>query len=209
MNLDEMQKAWRLQDAAVGTPIDVDQLLRKVQDDRRRFQRTIFWRDLREVGVAAALVVFFAIGAARNGDWALWLLAGSMLWVGGFMVVDRWLQQRKAAQRPQPPTLIASVEASRGEVDHQIWLLKNILWWYLLPPLVALILFFGRLATHISGAVNHGTLAFLAAFLVPTTICVVLYAGIYWLNQYAVRHNLMPQRDELLAIRDELTRTEE
>jgi hypothetical protein len=32
-----------------------------------------------------------------------------------------------------------------------------------------------------------------------------VYAGVYWLNQHAVRTELEPRRQELLAIRESLT----
>lgn len=204
MNLDDMQKVWQSQDAADRPPVDFDALLKKVQLDRRLFQATIFRRDIVEVGLAAVLAIVFGMRAAQKGDWAMWLLAGSMIWVGGFMVLDRWRQKRNAKQRPQPPTLISSIEASLDEVSHQIWLLKNILYWYLLPPLVGLTLFFGRIAKeHAEDAFQ-----FWVGFLVPTGICVLMYAGIYWFNQHAVRHNLRPRRDELESLRDQLLNSE-
>ncbi len=67
-------------------------------------------------------------------DWELLLMGACVTFVGVFMLVDRWRQRRR---RPaHDGTLRACTEASLAEVEHQIWLLRNIFWWYLLPCLI-------------------------------------------------------------------------
>ena len=59
MNLDDFQKSWQSQDAANKISINADVLLNEVRRQQQCFRRTIFWRDVREVSVAAVLIPIF------------------------------------------------------------------------------------------------------------------------------------------------------
>jgi len=190
MNFDDFQKSWQSQDAVKKISINVDVLLNEVRRNQQQFRRTIFWRDVREVGVAALLVPAFLYGGWKT-HWTLYLSAFSCFVVGASMVLDRWRQKKKT------PDLHGSLKdcaaTSLAEVSHQIWLLKNILWWYLLPLGVPILLFFFWITLGAPGPVTAKILALLplAGFLV------LLYAWIYWLNQRAVKKELEPRRQEL------------
>ena len=54
-----------------------------------------------------------------------------MLGIAGFMLADRVRHKRRPPVPSEP--LRQCVESSLAEVEHQIWLLRNVLWWYLLP----------------------------------------------------------------------------
>jgi hypothetical protein len=92
------------------------------------------------------------------------------------------------------------VEASLADVEHQIWLLRNIFWWYLLPPSIGLVISFVYDAMRIEEA---RWLPWIELF-IRAGVCALVFAGVYWLNQYAVRKSLEPRRQELLAARDGL-----
>jgi ABC-type proline/glycine betaine transport system permease subunit len=88
------------------------------------------------------------------------------------------------------------IESSLREVNHQIWLLRNILWSYLLPLGVAVeISIF-----HSAWQTWNSSFAAVVVSLVVTLVIGLLYWGIYWLNQFAVRQELEPRREELEAL---------
>jgi len=161
------------------------------------FRARIFVRDAIEVGVAALLVPFFIYSGWKT-HWTLYLCAFGCFVVGAYFVIDRWRQKKKT------PDLHGSLKdcaaTSLAEVCHQIWLLKNVLWWYLLPIFVPIMLFFGWSTWTMPGPVVVKVLFFffLAAFVT------VLYAGIYWLNQFAVKKSLEPRRQELEKLLNEI-----
>jgi hypothetical protein len=39
-------------------------------------------------------------------------------------------------------------------------------------------------------------------------ICAITFVGVYWLNQWAIRTELEPRRQELLAVRERLLKDE-
>jgi hypothetical protein len=111
------------------------------------------------------------------------------------MIIDRARQRRQRAATND--ALKACLESSRGEVRHQIWLLRNVFWWYLLPLAAGLAISIA----HSALALEQGDSSFLVGYMV---FCVLLFWGIWWLNQYAVRKTLQPRLDEIEALLGEL-----
>jgi hypothetical protein len=205
MTFDEIQSQW-LSQPTPEVPIDSALLLQQVQTNQRKLQSTIFWRDVREVGVAFAMAAVILPVGLRRWDWELLLMGACVTFVGVFMLVDRWRQGRK---RPvTESTLQACTESSLAELEHQIWLLRNVFWWYLLPCLIG--------ATGIILPVvlrDWNTLPAARHIMAPIAAAVCIFCGgILWaayrLNQMAVRDGLEPRRQELLSILARLQESE-
>jgi len=195
MNADSLKEAWLAQTPQTRLTIDADLLLREVRRNQKAFTAMLFWRDLREVGVSLLMVpVWFYLGAKNSLPWTWYLMVPALLWVAGFMLADR------RRHKPHPPApgepLSQRVENSLAQVEHQIWLLRNVFWWYLLPPSLAILAFFGQCAWYIRLGGWWGVLAIAGMVAVVTAI----YGGVYWLNQHAVRSQLEPRRQELQAL---------
>jgi hypothetical protein len=195
MNFEDLQKAWQRQDAGAKLTLDADLLLKEVRRNQQQFRATIFLRDVREVGVCILMAVFFLVWGIRRQWWSLYLLSFCCFFVGAFFLVDRRLQRGKQPVTNDP--LQACVQNSLLQVNHQIWLLKNVFWWYLLPIIIGL------------GAFTAQTLAQwpgrrLSDMLEMGAISVLTYGFtygfVYWLNQRAVRVQLAPRRQELEAL---------
>lgn len=194
MTFEQLQKTWQFQNRGAKVTLDADLLLRAVRRNQRGFRATIFWRDVREVSVAFLLTVYFSYHGLRHDDWASYLLALACFGVGAFMLADRFRQRRKKPAPSDP--LKACIETSLDQVNHQIWLLRNILWWYLLPLGVPLLIFFGNHAWQKGRGAVEATVTFGAA----VAFVALLYWGIYWLNQYCVRKDLEPRQRELESL---------
>jgi hypothetical protein len=207
MTFNELQQNyWQKDMTASKLAIDSDMLIREVKRNKEAFESTIFWRDFREVAVSVIMVGVFLHGAAKARDnmWvagALVVVAITCFYVAAFFIVDRRLQKKKEPRYTDP--LLACVKASLAQVNHQIWLLKNVFWWYLLPPGIGIALFFF--------VVNWQLLKVLPAKLVlpgcllGPLFVVLVFWGVYWLNQYAVRKGLIPRKDELEAMLQSIT----
>lgn len=190
MNFEELQKTWQSSSPAATITIDSNLLLKEVRRNQKQFWRTIFWRDTREVGVAILLVIFFIPIGIWGHDWTYDMLGLVCLGVGTFMVVDRFIQRRKRPTANDP--LKGCIVRSLHEVNHQVWLLKNVGWWYLLPLTGGLVI----ADTVDLWRSNHGWSAWVN-FLIMQLVNVLIWLGIYWLNQRAVRKSLIPRREEL------------
>jgi len=191
MAFDELQKTWQSQQASFKLTIDSDMLLREVKRNKRFFESAVFWRDVREGGGSILMSVVFLYFGLRMDIWSLYVTALLTLSVGIFVIVDRIIQKRK---RPElTGALMGYIENSLAQVVHQIWLLKNFQYNYLLPLGGAIAFFICHVAWLIRDLPGRG-LIFLSVYCV---FCVLLFWGVYHLNQRAVRKELNPRKEEL------------
>jgi hypothetical protein len=204
MTFDELQKTWQKDAGISKLTIDSDLLLREVKRNKEHFESTIFWRDVREAGGSFVLAAFFLYQGTKLNQWSLYLPALACIFVGVFMVVDRFIQKGKLPKPSDP--LAGCIKISLAQVEHQIWLLRNILWWYLLPFAIGISLFWGHVGWQVR---NKGPTGLIFIGLIFIGGCfvglIVLCTGVYYLNQYGVRKELMPRKVELESLLNSLT----
>ena len=196
MTPDNLQQAWQAQSSQTRVTIDADLLRKEVERNQRDFGATIFRRDVLEVGMGIVMFpVWLYLGAKFALPWTWYLTAPALLWVAGFFLVDRIRHKRKPLAPGAP--LLQTVQESLAQVEHQIWLLRNVFWWYLLPLALPMLAFF----VHVTLLTFRQWLPALAFGGFLLVFLVVVNASIYFLNQRAVRRQLEPRRQELFALR--------
>jgi len=192
MSGDPFQQAWQTQPSPAKVTINADLLLKEVQRNQRSFTAMLFWRDVREIGIAVVMVpVWVCFGMNGRTPWSFFLMVPALVWVAGFMLAHRLRQKRQTAQPGE--SLVRRVKYALAQVEEQIWLLKNVLWWGLLPiwlPMMAFYLHVGWTARD-EGWIT--ALLFIAIALLSSAV----FACIYLLNQTAVRTELEPRSREL------------
>ena len=194
MSFDELQSKWKSHDHGVGARLDPAALLKDVQREQRKLDAILLRRDFNEIGVGLVMAVFFFWRIVAHGEWVWISTALACMFVGIFLFVDRRVQSRR--HPPAEGTLLSCLQNSLVQVEHQIWLLQNVFWWYLLPlglgiaPLVILPTWQIR---------DAGLLPYLA-MAVAVAVCLGIYWGIYRLNQQAVKKCLEPRRAELVQL---------
>lgn len=201
MDFDEMQRTWQSQGSGPQLAIDPEMLLNEIRRNKRSLEATVFWRDVINVGLATLGGAFFIRLGITLPYWP-WLLPGlSMLWMAGFMFVDRMRWKRNTPLPREPVT--ACIESSLAQVNHQVWLMQNVLWWCVLPNGVGFIFLFCSLAweSRQIPLVSLINLAFAG-------LCAVFFWFVYWLNQVGARKGLEPRQQELEALLDSLKTSE-
>jgi hypothetical protein len=193
MDSDPLQEAWQSQPRP---SLDADELVRELRRGEQQFAAMIFWRDAREVGVSLLLLpVWVAMGVGIGLPWTWYLVMPGIVWIAAFMTADR-LRQRGRRALPGE-SLVRGVQGSLAEVEHQIWLLRNVHWWYLLPLAVPMMAFFA----HTFWRASRGNVWEAA---IATTLAAAIVGGVYgwvyWLNQKAVRSTLEPRQRELQGL---------
>jgi CubicO group peptidase (beta-lactamase class C family) len=195
MDPDSFQKAWHSQSSQTRVTIAADLLLKEMQRSQRSFRATIFYRDFREIAVGLLMLPsWFYLGHRFTLPWTWYLGIPAITWVILFIVVDRFRHKQRPRESGEP--LVDCAKASRTQVEHQIWLLRNVFWWYLLPFTIAILAFFAQTAW-----LRHSGFWPITFALLPFVLfLLVLYGFVYYLNQRAVRRDLEPRREELLTL---------
>jgi hypothetical protein len=192
VNSDDLKQAWQSQPRPA---IDAEWLLAEVRRNRRTLTAAVFWRDVREVGLSLLMSPLWVyLGVTLALPWSWYLMVPGLLWVAGFMLADRIRHPRRPPDPGEP--LVRCVESSLAEVEHQIWLLGNIGWWYLLPLAAPGLVFFGHVGwlSRAAGWPAALVMAGLAA------VAGLIVAAVYRLNRACVRRTLEPRRRELRAL---------
>ena len=202
MDPDSYQQAWQAHSSQTRVSIDPDLLLKEVQRNQQHFRATISRRDVREIGIALLLLpVWFYLGITTSAHWTWYLTVPVLVWIAGFMLVYR-IRHKQEPSKPGEP-LFQCVERSLKEVDDQIWLLRNVFWWYLLPPSISLLAFFAHsswlLYDDYLDPLRHAY-GFVFTFSLYCIFLFALYGFVYYLNQRDVRSCLEPRREELLTL---------
>lgn len=196
MNLDERledaKARWQSHDESyegesAESPMSEAQILNLVKQQSKAFDAKIRRRDRRE-SIAAVLVFLFFSLMLLDPSWMV--RAGALIVMASSAFVYWTLRRtrtRHATSQPGRP--VADVlRAERTKVEAQIRLLENILWWYIAPLAIGVVLV-------VAGDEGASWFTFgYAAFVV------ILGGVIYYLNQRAVRRDLRPRREELTRL---------
>jgi hypothetical protein len=194
MEFDDLQKAWQSQNLTAQVTIKADLLLKEVRRNQLSLRATLFWRDVREVSAAILLTAWFSFDGWRHHASPDYLCAIICAGVGIFMIADRFVQ--KKTQPVFSGSLKSCLEASLAQVIHQIWLLKNVFWWYLLPLLVASAISMAYTNSHL----RHFDKGAAVGAMLATLLVAWFFVFVYRLNQTAVKKSLEPRRLELEAL---------
>jgi CubicO group peptidase (beta-lactamase class C family) len=195
MDLDSYQKAWHAQSSQTRVTIAADLLLKEVQRSQKTFGATIFKRDVNEIIIGLLMLpLWFFLGHWLSLPWTWYLGVPAITWVTLFILVDRTRHKQQPTEPGVP--LLDCATVSLIQVEHQIWLLRNVFWWHLLPYTIAILAFFAQVAWLKHSGFWPVTLAFLPGLL----FLLVLYGFVYYLNLRSVRRSLEPRREELLAL---------
>lgn len=155
-------------------------------------RRASWRRDLREVVSAIAVAAIFS--------WTAWRLdrplarAGALVVAVSAIVIIGWMRMR-GGRNLEPDAEVPVVQFFRRELtylDRQTHLLRSVLWWYIGPSTLGVVLFF----------VGMNRFAPLTAALVLVALGVA--ALVYWLNLTAVRTVHEPLRDEVARLLHDL-----
>jgi CubicO group peptidase (beta-lactamase class C family) len=185
MNDQELKNLWQQQQLAPPQRQADRDLPAAMEQRMKQFWRTIFWRDVREVAacifVAGAFLPDLFRASSDLTKAGCLVLVTSAVFIGCRLVFSKRRGDRLLASG----SIRDYLQAERRELEVQIHLLRTVLWWYILPIYIgAVMVVMGRdsgLGFKVSFAISYA----------------VVCAGIWWLNQYAVKKSLLPLKKEL------------
>jgi hypothetical protein len=196
---DELNQLWCGQ--STSPPTKGEDMLTIAMERANRFDRTIKLRNWRECGAGILMAAFFAF-IAWNSPNALARTGNLVVAISGLWVAFCMLRYGREAPSPAPDRSVADFQqALLRKYDHQMRLLKNVKYWYLLPPYAGLLLASAGIL-EANKAAGQPAWPQLIAFTIYTSV----FAAVWWANEvYAVR-KLRRKREELLQEMDAATK---
>jgi hypothetical protein len=195
MGFDQLQNTWQHQPIPDPITVKADILLRLTRRDQKDFLHAILRRDILEVAFLLLFAVVFLQIYLQTHNIAMLIITLGCLFVGAFLLVDRIIQKKRQPQYQD--NLSSCLEGSLYAINHQIGLLRHIVWWYLLPIGI------GLFAAIISPAWEQGIDHLVYGWKLLVLVVAVFY-GVYRLNRHAVTYELIPRRNELLDLLHQL-----
>jgi hypothetical protein len=176
MNSDPAKRAWQSSVEVAGVPpLDL------VHKGAGKLYRSVWWRNALEYAACAVIVVFFGWQALTLDNPVRQI--GGVLSVAGASFVAWQLHRRASADHPDTAGTMPILQFTRAQLVRQRDALAGVLWWYLLPLAPGMLVTF--LGTHLermaAGVASVGGALLMLAFML------VLFGGVWWLNQLAAR----------------------
>jgi hypothetical protein len=190
MSFEDVRKQWQ---SEVDRPLAADrfkELLSVAQQKYSKLERTVYWRDLREIAAAMFVMVAFAAGWPAFYRKSLVAAAGAgILILAPPFIVYMLIRARRPIALPLDASVLDCSRQRLTWLDRQIQLLQTVAYWYVAPIFVGIVLFDWGLA--------RGHWLFFSAH-VATSALFCLF--VIFLNRRAVRKQLLPIREELVQV---------
>ncbi len=201
MKLDELKEAWKSQDTR--TTVRTVLLLESIQKKQRRYNRYIWLRNIREGWLTILAAVFFTCFAESDVEskvqlWPFYLAMLILFGIGVFRVLDNRQQKRRALEYKD--STLSFIECSLLNINHRIWLLENMIWWWVLPVVVGGILIIAQIIM----LVGWQEPALFWKLGKGVGIAGMILGVLYWENLWTARKYWQPRKAELEAIADGL-----
>jgi hypothetical protein len=193
---DELRDLWCSQPYTAATTRE--ELMKTVQEKTKRFDRQISRRNVRECVAAVIVFLIFTALAFRVPD-TFARIGFSIIAVTGVWIIFFLLRYGRASAPPDPGLdLDGYRHALVQKYDRQIWLLKTVKYWYLLP------LWIGLMLSNLGGLryqSHHGGIGWFS--FIVTAIYTAGFAFVWWLNEVKGVGHLRNLRAQVLTIAGE------
>lgn len=219
MDFEELKVIWDTQNEEPLYAVNETGLHAALQRKSQEFKRSVFWRDVREIGIglAAGAGFLFCGSMLAFGDYqwlgaslmfevpvtpwdgvAMFIAAGLWLHYAIYMYAGRKRQERR--ERQYTSSLRGDLDREIAQTEYQITMARNVLWWGLLPIWTAATLFMLvvlRLAAKSGWLLLLVSIAFLMAFFLDLRC-----------KQRPIKRELLPRKRELESLRRKLADSE-
>lgn len=189
MNDEALKQLWQGQRFEALPALPDEAQIAAMKTRMKGFDESINWRDYIEVAACILIVGWFGWDLFFGNNSALTQAGCVVLIVSAVFIAWKliWSKRRLPKAEPNAP-IFAAVKVELQKVENQIGLLRSVAWWYLLPILV------GVMMCHWGGSGS------VLSKLIYSAFVLALFGLIYWLNQRAVKNNLLPLKRELASL---------
>ncbi len=137
---DQLKRAWQSQFSGRRVALNEDLILQQFRRHQHDLRFALYGTDLLMVVIGSVLLAITGYGLYLSARWAAWAAWGMLLMllpIGGFtgwIIVDRLRHLHRCPWRDT--SIKACAESMLAEINHRIWLARNVVWWFILPVIV-------------------------------------------------------------------------
>lgn len=188
MNDDDLKKLWQQQPLR-KPDVSPEQLISAMHKQTSQLRRTLDARDICELVACALVMIIFGIFYFTVYRTAISRL-GDLIVIGGpvFIAWKIIYTRRKTPPASPGATVVESLQAELNAVRAQSRLLGSVLWWYLMPLGVGVLLCSWGSGSGLAGNIGY------------TIFVIALNVFVYWLNQRARDKQLLPVEAQLESL---------
>ena len=182
-NDNDMTNIWRNQPME-SAEISLAEICRKAD----KFERRIFWRNLREYVAGVVVIAFF--GYYISIFHSPLTRAGCGLVIAGTLFIGLTLQKRGPSKAiPADLAIRSCTEFLSKELQRQCDLMRSVWLWYLLPLVPGLLVFESGLLAQALQQVNASShlRSVVTPFAITIVLSAVVFIGVWKLNQWGAR----------------------
>lgn len=194
MGFDDLPSAWQRENKQSLSPEEREATIARVSRQVERLGGAVIRRDMLESIAAVVIAILFAgFIAFAPADQVLAKLGAGLLVCWSMFIIYK-LHRTRRNQDPAPLDVCVRefFRTELGRLDLQIQLLRSVLWWYIAPCILGVNLMFVGMAGISLASLAYGIATLLLAW------------GIYALNMRAIARDLVPARNELVALLSQL-----
>ena len=190
---DELQKLWATETPPALTEEERNMIVQKAERKLAAFDRRLQWRELREVlpaiVVSAMFGAYFMMSSTPLARLSAVVMVAISLWIAFYL-----LRHGRGPANPSPAAPLSEYrDGVAAKFDHQIRLLSNARYWYVLPFYLGFILYtVGNIEKH-DWVVRRFDWWFMGY---ATAIC----GFTLWLNEVVAVRRLRTERDGILSM---------
>jgi hypothetical protein len=169
--------------------VSPEQLISAMQKQTSQLRGIVNARDLRELAACAFVMIIFGFfyftvyvtPVSRVGDL---IVIGGQIFIAWKLIHTR----RKTPPAPPGATVVESLQAELNAVRAQSRLLGSVLWWYLLPGFIGVVVATWGLPINLGSKIS------------TTLVFIAVDAVILWLNRRARAKQLLPLEAQLASL---------
>ncbi len=185
MKLDDLKQDWQQTINSSPVPDNLTEVITMLDQQTTKIDKEIKRRDVLEISIAILLIPVWFFG--------LWHSVGTMQ-TSGYLIaiiaciyIPYKLINAKKVTAVKTSSIKAFLEREQQKVKQQKQLLESIVWWYLAPLGLSIVLI------TLGATVNESGVPHLSDFLVQYYACLgLLLVGTYLLNKRAAKKKFAP-----------------
>jgi hypothetical protein len=185
MKLDDLKQDWQKNIEQVSAPENLNEVIQMLEKETTKIDKEIKRRDFLEISIALLLIPVWILG--------LFISKGSIQTIGYIIAIASCIYipykliSAKKVTAPKLSNIKAFLEREKQKISQQKQLLESIVWWYIAPLTLSIVLI------TLGGTVNEAGIPSMNDHLYFYYGCLtLLIVGIYFLNKRGAKKKFDP-----------------